>query len=355
MIVPMSTTPAQATSQRLLMLLSLLQTHREWSGAQLAQRLRVTDRTVRRDVDRLRELDYTIHAVRGPAGGYRLEAGTRMPPLLFDDDQVLAIAVALRSAGETGAGIEEAAARALTTMRQVMPTKLRARWDGLEFAVGRPARGPRVQVDTAVLTAISTAVRARSELRFDYVPAGGADRADGADQDAGVLGADPSRGPRRAQPHHLVLRLGFWYVVAWDTDRADWRTFRADRMRIRVPGGPRFTRRELPGGNVTAFLAARFKGSTTDVWPCLGDVIMERPAADIAAYASDAEIEPLDGNRCRVRIGAWSWPGLAASLARFDADLEVLDPPELSAAFADLARRAARAAGRPDGADPPGS
>ncbi|MET0702698.1 MAG: HTH domain-containing protein, partial [Mycobacterium sp.] len=191
------------TSARLLSLLSLLQARRDRPGALLAERLEISPRTVRRDVDRLRGLGYAIVAVKGPDGGYRLDAGAELPPLLFDDDQAVALAVALQTAGLTGAGIEEAAARALNTVRQVMPVRLRHHIDSLRFtAVEPPSIGARPQVDSAVLMTVSAAVRAREVLRFDYA------------------GADA---PRRVEPQHLVTWGGRWYLVAWDLDRSDWR------------------------------------------------------------------------------------------------------------------------------------
>lgn len=323
----MPTTSAPTTSRRLLALLSLLQARRDWPGGLLAERLEVSARTVRRDIDRLREIGYPIHAVKGPDGGYRLGAGIRLPPLLFDDEQAVALAVALRTAVATGAGIEEAAARALTTMRQVMPARLRGRIDALELTAVERADP---QADTDVLLAIGAAIRAREELRFDY--------------DSPTTTGDP-RPPRQVQPHHLVARAGRWYLLAWEPRREDWRIYRADRLSPRIPTGPRFAPREIPGGDVGKFVAARFKGSTgTDAWPCTGDVILGLPAADVIAFAGDGVVEPLGPDRCRLQLGSWSWPGLAASLARFDTDIDVVDPPELHAAFADLARRASRAA-----------
>ncbi|RST21112.1 HTH domain-containing protein, partial [Streptomyces sp. WAC04770] len=165
------------TSARLLSLLSLLQARRDWPGALLAERLDVTPRTVRRDVDRLRELGYPVVATKGPDGGYRLDAGTELPPLLFDDEQAVALAVALQIATTSGAGIEEAAARALNTVRQVLPARLRHRVDTLRFtAVDRPAARPDPQVDSGVLMAIGAAVHAREVLRFDYSPVSGTSR-----------------------------------------------------------------------------------------------------------------------------------------------------------------------------------
>jgi predicted DNA-binding transcriptional regulator YafY len=307
------------TSARLLSLLSLLQARRDWPGALLAERLEISQRTVRRDVDRLRELGYPIVASKGPDGGYRLDAGADLPPLLFDDDQAVALAVALQIATTTGAGIEEAAARALTTVRQVMPARLRHRIDTFQVtAVERPA----TQVDSAVLMALSAAVHAREVLRFDYADT-------------------PSR---RVQPHHLVTWRGRWYLVAWDLDRDDWRTFRADRIAPRTPTGPRFTPRELPGGDVAAFVASRFRGSATSAdWPCRGEVILDLPAAAASRFVRDGVVEELGPDRCRLVMGSWSWPGLAAAIGKFDADIEVVGPPELKDAFAHLARRYAEA------------
>jgi len=308
------------TSARLLALLSLLQARRDWPGALLAERLDISPRTVRRDVDRLRELGYPIVAIKGPDGGYRLDAGTELPPLLFDDEQAVALAVALRIATTTGAGIAEAAARALTTVRQVMPARLRRRIDTLQVtAVEKP--GP--QVDSAVLMALSAAVHAREVLRFDYPP--------------GVA-------PRRVQPHHLVTWGGRWYLVAWDLDREDWRTFRVDRITPRTPTGPRFTPRGLPGGDVATFVASRFRGYGSGDWPCRGEVILDLPTADVSRFVYDGVVEELGPNRCRVVLGSWSWLGLAATIGRFDADIEVVGPAELKHAFAHLARRYANAA-----------
>ncbi|QGG40422.1 helix-turn-helix transcriptional regulator [Aeromicrobium yanjiei] len=314
------------TSSRLLSLLSLLQARRDWPGAVLAHRLDVSARTVRRDVDRLRELGYPVVASKGPDGGYRLEAGTELPPLLFDDEQAVALAVALRLAATSGASIDEAAARALATVRQVMPARLRHRIDAVEVtAVGPPETPP---VDTGLLAELSTAIRRREVLRFDYASPSGA----------------RGPGPRRAEPLHLVARSGRWYLVGWDLEREDWRTYRVDRIAPRTPNGPRFEPREVPGGDLAAFVNGRFRGSdgTTD-WPCRGEVVVHRPAAEVSPYVSDGAVEPLGADRCRLVQGAWSWIGLAALLGRHDAEIEVVGPPELAAAFEALAARYARA------------
>ncbi|SDS59570.1 HTH domain-containing protein [Jiangella sp. DSM 45060] len=303
------------TSARLLALLSLLQARRDWPGPLLAGRLDVSERTVRRDVDRLRELGYPIRAIKGPDGGYRLDAGTELPPLLFDDGQAVALAVALRLAAAGGADVAADAARALATVRQLLPARLRHRVDAVRVTVGGATRNP---VDPDVLVALTAAIRAREELRLEH---------------AGTR--------RRVQPHHLVARGGRWYLVAWDLDRDDWRVFRADRITPRIPTGPRFAPREVPGGDVAAFVAGRFRGAVDGDtgWPCRGEVLLDLPAAEVAPYVHDGVVEAAGPDRCRLTLGAWSWIGLAANIARFDADVEVVGPPELRAAFAHLARR----------------
>lgn len=326
----MPTADSTTTSRRLLSLLSLLQVRRDWPGELLARRLGVSDRTVRRDIDRLRELGYPVRAIKGPEGGYRLAAGSELPPLLFDDDQAVALAVALRNAAASGAGIEEAAARALATVRQVLPARLRHRVDALEITPAGPeGRG----IDTGVLLALSAAIRRREEVRFDYESP-----ARTRDTGAGEL--------RRVQPHHLVARRGHWYLIGWAPDRADWRVYRADRMTPRIPTGPRFTPLRLPGDDPAAFLAARFKGSdSAGTWPCRGEVVLELPLAQVLPFAGDGVVSEAGPGRTRLSIGSWSWAALAAAVARFDAEIEVEGPNELRNAFAELSRRAGRAAG----------
>ena len=324
------------TTSRLLNLLSLLQTRRDWPGSVLAERLSISHRTVRRDVDRLRAMGYSIQATMGPDGGYRLDAGNELPPLLFDDDQVVALTLALQAASVTGAGIEEAALQALTTVRQVMPSRLRHRLNALEFTAipSRPGDAPPDSVSPDVLIALSTAARAHEVLRFDYVDT----------RPSGHDAADPLP-PRRVEPHNLVTSQGRWYLVAWDLDRDDWRIFRADRITPRTPTGPRFRPREIPGGDVAEYVAARFKGSDrANRWPCMGTVILGRPANDVRPFAGDGTVEELGHGRCTLEAGSWSWVALAASFTRFDTDIEVVGPPELRDAFAQLAARTAATA-----------
>jgi predicted DNA-binding transcriptional regulator YafY len=324
-----SMVPTASTTARLLRLLTLLQTRRDWPGTLLADRLDISYRTVRRDVDRLRDLGYNIHATMGPDGGYRLDAGSELPPLLFDDEQVIALTVALQAATITGAGIDEAALRALTTLRQVMPSRLRHRLDSLEFtAIPHGAQDATPSpVSPDVLVAISTAIRAHEVLRFDY-----ASRMPSADSDFVR--------PRRVEPLHLVVSQARWLLVAWDLDREDWRFFRADRMSPRTPTGPRFTPKQVPGGDVREFVSARSKGSDSiNVWPCMGKVILDLDASEVVPFAGDGIVETIGPGRCSLEVGSWSWGSLAASFGRFETDMEIVYPPELSDAFGVIAER----------------
>lgn len=310
----------------MLALLSLLQTQRDWPGQVLAERLEVSPRTVRRDVDRLRELGYRISAIKGPDGGYRLAAGSELPPLLFDDDQAVAIAVALQTASATGVDIDEAAARALATVRQVMPSRLRHRVDGIRFTDAENAKATRV--DPGVLEAVSAAVRDRHVLRFDY-------------------GADRDLPPRRTEPHAVVARENRWYLLAWDLEADDWRIFRLDRMSPRVPTGPSFVPRPLPAADAATYLAARAKGSDAeDRWPCVGEIVIALPAREVAGWVEDGTVEEVDAGSCRVTIGSWSWTGVLAAVARFDAPFTVVGPEPAREAAAVLAERIAAAVHR---------
>lgn len=323
-------TTSSATTTRLLALLSLLQTPRDWPGSLLADRLGVSHRTVRRDVERLREMGYAIHADRGSAGGYRLEAGAQLPPLLLDEDQVTAVAVALQAVPLLGTEADEAAARALETIRRVMPPRLRRRAYTVRFDTAPP---PSAAVSTDVLLALSAAIRAREVVRIDY-----------GDEPAADAVPVP---PRRVEPHHLVAARGRWYLVAWDLTRDDWRVFRVDRMTPRTPTGPRFAPRALPGGDVAQFLAARFRGSTSDdAWPCRGSVVLDLPAHEVAPFAGDGVVEDLGDGRCRLEAGSWSWVALAALVVRFDAAIFDAQPPELVDAFAHVSERLTTAARR---------
>lgn len=323
-------TEIPGTSGRLLTLLSLLQARRDWPGDALAERLEVSPRTVRRDVDRLRDLGYPVRATKGPDGGYRLDAGADLPPLLFDDEQAVAVAVALQTATTSVAGIEEGALRALATVRQVMPARLRQRVDALQVTAVSKSGTHLPKVDTEHLITIGTAVRAHEVLRFDY----NAPNWTGEER--------PWQPPRKVEPHHLITWGGRWYLVSWDLDRQDWRTFRVDRMTPKTPTGPRFSPRELPGGDVAAYIDASFRGGE---WPCRGEFVLHAPAAEIAAWVRrQAVVEELTPDRCRVLAGSWSWDRLAAWVGMFDVDLEIVGPIELKEAASRLSRRYSAAA-----------
>ncbi|GAA2442720.1 WYL domain-containing protein [Agromyces soli] len=309
----------------MLALLSLLQARRAWPAAELAGRLEVSTRTIRRDVERLRELGYRVAATMGPDGGYRLAAGEELPPLRFDDEQAVALAIALSSVAGGGAAIEEAAERALATVRQVLPSRLRHRVDGVRFAHEPSA----VRTDPEVILAVSEAVRERRVLRFDYR------RGDGAGADGGP--------PRRVEPHELVARDGRWYLVAFEPEREDWRLYRLDRMAPRAPHGARFAPRGLPHGDALAFLTARFRGAVErdgaevgteagPAWPCIGEAVVRAEASELAPWLEPGElIEAADG-RCRLALGSWSWAGVLARLLQFERPFELLGPPELGSA-----------------------
>ncbi|MGJ6961887.1 helix-turn-helix transcriptional regulator [Streptosporangium sp. G11] len=320
------------TAQRLLRLLSLLQAPRDWTGPELAERLDVTTRTVRNDVERLRDLGYPVHGIRGVTGGYRLGAGAKLPPLLLDDDEAVAVAVGLRVGATQGAvtGIEEAALRALTKLEQVLPSRLRRRVNGLRaYLVPLPHAGP--SVDAATLTAIAAASRDHERLRFDYT------------------GHDGSAGRREVEPHRLAHGRGRWYLVGWDVARSDWRTFRVDRMRLRTPNGPRFTPREDPGGDLVGHVAA---GLATATWQCRARVTVRAPAEHVRnRLPPGIPVEPLGDNACVAEVGSDTPQMLAGYLGMLDADFQVTEPPELVAeirALADRYRRAVPAL-RPEG------
>ncbi|GAA2426933.1 YafY family protein [Streptomyces macrosporus] len=316
------------TSARLLRLLSLLQARRQWTGAELAERLGVSSRTVRRDVDRLRELGYPVHATRGTAG-YRLGAGASLPPLLFDDDEAVAVAIALRTAASgTVAGIEEAALRAVSTLGQVLPSRLRHRVESLYRAtlrVGPP--GPEVEPGT--LLVIADACRRGERLRFDYA------------------GPRSATAVRSVEPHRLVHFDQRWYLVAWDLDRDDWRTFRVDRLTPRPPTGPRFTPRPPPDGDVAAYLSRRL---SQRAWPYQATVALHASAEEAAVrvWPGTGAIEAVDERRCLLHVGADSVWSLLWMITSVDLDFTLVDgPPELADALRAHVERCLRALPRP--------
>jgi predicted DNA-binding transcriptional regulator YafY len=311
------------TSARLLRLLSLLQARREWAGPELAERLEVGVRTVRRDVERLRRLGYPVEATRGVAGGYRLGPGAEIPPLLLDEEEAVAVAVGLRTAARVGvAGIEETSVRALAKLERVMPSRLRRRINALGAAtVPYAFTGPAV--DAEALAAIAAACRDHERLRFRYRSHDGV-----------------STG-RLVEPHRLVHTGRRWYLVAWDTARADWRTFRVDRLERPAPDR-RFVPREPPAEDLAAYVS-RAVSATRDRYRAR--VVLHAPIAEVAPRVPPAvgTLEPLDDRRCLLHTGSDWLGGLAVYIAEIGVDFEVLEPPELVARVRVLAGRFARA------------
>jgi predicted DNA-binding transcriptional regulator YafY len=313
------------TSTRLLRLLGLLQSRSDSTGPQLAEQLEVSTRTIRNDVDRLRRLGYPVHAAPGVAGGYRLGAGTSLPPLLLDDDEAVAVAVGLRMAATSGvAGNEEASLVALAKLEQVLPSRLRRRFDALHRAtLSLPRAGPAV--DPQVLSTIAAAVQARERLRFDYEA------------------ADGRTGLRTVEPQQLVHTRGRWYLVAWDPERDDWRMFRIDRLRPRSHHGGRFERRADPEGGITAYVEKTLGQST---WNYRARVKVHASAEQVIARVPTAVVvEAIDERTCIVNVGSDSPRELAFWLAMVDADFDAADYPELANELRALAARYLRAAG----------
>ena len=312
------------TSNRLLELLSLLQARRDWPGAELAERLGVTGRTIRRDVERLRELGYPVESLTGPAGGYRLRAGTAMPPLLLDDDEAIAIAVGLRTAARSSVtGIEETAVRALVKLEQVLPAHLRRRVAALGAAtIAPPVGGPTV--DPQQLTAIAAACRDSECLRFGYRSRAGAE----------------SR--REVEPHSLVNLGRRWYLVAWDRGREDWRTFRVDRLGRPASTGVRFMPRRLPAKDAAAYVEQSIAGAPSRFE---ARITLQVPADEITSRipAHWGAIEPLDARTCEYRTADDDLGWLALRVAMIGVDFEVHEPPELVEHLRALGKRLDRA------------
>jgi predicted DNA-binding transcriptional regulator YafY len=313
------------TSSRLLELLSLLQARRDWQGAELADRLEVSGRTLRRDIERLRQLGYPVESLTGPAGGYKLRAGTAMPPLLLDDEEAVAIAVGLRTAARASVtGIEETALQALVKLEQVLPAHLRRRVSALGSAtITPPAGGPTV--DPQHLTVIAAACRDSECLRFAYQSRDGTD----------------SR--REVEPHTIVNLGRRWYLVAWDRRRNDWRTFRVDRLERPASTGVGFEPRKLPTKDAAAYVErsitaapSRFEARVT--LHAAGDEIASR----VPAYWGT--VEPIDGHTCEYRTGDDDLGWLAVRIAMLGVDFDVHEPPELVEHLRALGERLERAA-----------
>src|SRR3954470_17971572 len=317
------------TSSRLLTLLSLLQARRDWPGAELAERLQGSGREIRRDVERLRALGYPVHALTGPAGGYRLRAGTAMPPLLLDEEEAIAIAVGLRTAARASVtGIEETSIRALVKLEQVLPTHLRRRVAALGAAtVAAPSAGPTV--DPQHLTTIAAACRDSECLRFGY------------------RSRDGTATRREVEPLSLVNLGRRWYLVGWDRRREDWRTFRVDRLSRPAATGSRFAARTLPAKDAAAYVQQGLAGAGSRYE---ARVTVHASAGDIAArlpWVAGA-LEPIDAHRCEYRTADDDLEWLALRIAMLGVDVDVHGPPELVAQLNVLSERLRRAASPDD-------
>ncbi|GAA2019906.1 WYL domain-containing protein [Nakamurella flavida] len=311
------------TSARLLRLLSLLQSGDAWTGPALAEALRVSDRTVRRDVDALRNLGYAVDVSRGPGGRYRLGPGPRLPPLVFDEEQAIAVAVALQAAPRSIIGLDAAAARALETLLQVLPPRLGQQVAGLTITsvVNLWDLAPP-PVDAVVLRDVSTAIHRTETLRYTI----------------GSAAASPAS---TVEPHHLVSWAGRWCLLGWNPTGRRWQALRLDLLTLRTPNGPRFDRRMIPGGDVAAYFTTLFdRGDNLDHWPCQGSAVVDQPAELIARFApGGTRVQPLGPTSSRVTMGAWSWNGIASLLGSFDAVVRDAEPAALREACRELAAR----------------
>ncbi|GGU32924.1 DeoR family transcriptional regulator [Streptomyces lavendofoliae] len=319
MLEGMTDTPA-----RLLNLLSLLQTPREWPGSELSERLGVSPRTIRRDIDRLRDLGYPVEASRGAVGGYRLVAGAAMPPLLLDDEEAVAIAVGLRAgAGHAIEGVEEAAVRALAKLEQVLPSRLRHRVATLQHATIPLTRGDGATVAPSTLTTLAAAVTAHERVRFGY------------------RAGDGTASKRQVEPYRLVSTGHRWYLVAYDLEREDWRTFRVDRVTEPFATAARFTPRELPTGDAAELLShtASRAQPEHDL-----DVTFAAPARFVTArLPAHLAPTPTGEDTCRLRArSADSVEWLALRLALVDCEFTVHGPDALAGYVAALAGRLTR-------------
>ena len=322
--------PMLVTSARLLRLLSLLQARESWAGADLAERLEVTGRTLRRDVDRLRSLGYPVHSTSGTAGGYKLGAGASLPPLLLDDDEAVAVAVGLQiAAGGSVAEIEEASTRALAKLEQVLPRRLRRRLAALRSSIVRLAdAGPTVKMGD--VSSLSSACSERRELRFVYRDFKGASTT------------------RTVEPHRIVYTGARWYLVAWDRDRNDWRTFRIDRVDAPAATGAHFLPRSSPDDDVGAYVK---RGVAAVAHKHRAIVLLHAPLADIRERIPSlaGQLEAVDESTCLLHSGALSLEALLAWIASIGVDFDVREPPELVAHMERVARLLTRATTRAQG------
>ena len=314
------------TSSRTLRLLSLLQGQRYWPGAELADRLEVSLRTLRRDVDRLRELGYPVEARPGVDGGYRLAAGASLPPLVLDDEEAVALAVGLHAATSSAvAGMAESSVSALTKVVQVMPPRLRRRVEALRaMTVSAQWEGAARDVDPVLLTTVAQACRDAERLELAYTAADGAHT------------------ERSVEPHRLVSLGRRWYLVAYDLSRHDWRSFRLDRVSRPRSSGARFRPRELPAQDAAEFVrrGIRQLPTTYEV-----HAVVAAPAQQVRGRLSWwAQVEELDADRCRLRMSTDSLDWAALALGAAAAEVSEVAPPELVVHLQRWADRFSRAA-----------
>ncbi|MFG2697097.1 helix-turn-helix transcriptional regulator [Kitasatospora sp. NPDC048407] len=323
-------------ANRTLELLSLLQAQKEWTGDGLAERLGVSPRTVRRDINRLRELGYPVTARKGPSGFYRLSRGARLPPLVVDDEQAIAIALALQTAPASVTGMGDATKRALNSIKELLPPHLARRL--ATFSVEQLENAWELappQVDPALLAQLSAAAQQGELVRFAYRS----------------VDREPVEGEEvLAEPHRLVVWSGRWYLVAYDQRRNSWHTYRLDRIGQLASTAWRFGPREVPETDLAGFVQSQpDRGDTADTWPCWGTVLMECPATLVAKWAPGAaSFEAVDEWTTRIRMGAWSWSGILGFLVTFDCPFTVEGPPELAEAARRLIGRLAAGAPLPD-------
>jgi predicted DNA-binding transcriptional regulator YafY len=307
---------------RLLRLLTLLQSRAQWRGDELAGRLGVTSRTLRRDVTRLRDLGYPVDADPGVAGGYRLGRGGRLPPLLLDDDEAVAIAVGLRVATATAVeGVEAAAVAALSKLDGVLPARLRDRVDAVQTGTVQ-LPGPDVpRIDTDVLVTLARGCRHTEGLRFGYT------------DNHGVVSA------RWVEPLRVVHTGRRWYLVARDRDRDAWRTFRVDRVVSPVLTGQRYTLVDPPDP-----VALVSEGTAVAPYSVTGSVLVYAPYERVRGVipATTAVVSRIDDDTALVRVAAWDLAPLADFVLRIPFDFEVRDPPELRDRIAEIAARITR-------------
>jgi len=300
--------PAESTTERVLRLLALLQSRPVWTGPELAERLGVTTRSIRRDVERLRSLGYPVNAAQGVGGGYQLGAGKALPPLLLDDEEAIATAVSLRLAAMgTVAGASEAAVRTLTKLDQVLPARLRAEVRALHEAIAMVA-GTAIEVDADALMALARACRDRLRVEFAYRDRAGAESV------------------RRAEPYHLVATGRRWYLMAYDLDRDDWRTFRLDRLAAVRTTTFRFTRRDHPAPAEFVQQAISSAG-----YPHVARVRLHVDGATARERvpATVATIEDGADGTCVMVSGGGSLGYLAMEIALLEWEYEVIEPAEL--------------------------